>query len=526
MSAWDAVVVGAGVSGLAAGILLAEEGRKVLLLEQHKIPGGLLQRFRRKGIPFETGFHYIGGAGEGGPLRRYLRRLDVLDRIRLEPMDPEGFDEIVIPGRRFPIPQGVDRIRERLRAAFPAESAGIDRYFERLLAAVKHHDFFAFESEDLRSPEFPREPPRSLVQVLREEFRDPDLAAILAAHGGLYGVPADRSPFDAHSLLSYSYFHSAHGIEGGGDALAAALVARFRELGGELRLGKGVRSVGIRGRQVARVVAEGGEEFEPGLLVWTAHPRELLQRLDGDPVPSRHVRRIESIRSTHSAFLVHAVARGVPAPAARRNWMWFREPRDAWEEGGLWADSGALPTRMAILPCLALPEAPGDTVFQACIPLRAEDCAEGGTGRAREEWKLAVARRLVPIVEECVPAWAGRIEVVNVSTPRAMVRFVRSHEGSCYGLESSVECWGMARFPASLSTRGLLLVGQSMGLPGVLGSILSAFVGLGGIEGRLPDLYLELHRGDTTIRRAPPGQGVAHGHGESPHRDRGDLRRT
>lgn len=516
MSSFDVVVVGSGVSGLAAGILLSERGRRVLVLEQHRIPGGLLQRFRRKGIPFETGFHYIGGAGEGGPLRRYLRRLGVLDRIRLEPMDPDGFDEIVLPGRRFAFPQGVERSRARLKAEFPAEAGGVDRYFERMAASVGHHDFFAFESDALRARPFPREAPRTLEDVLRETVRDPGLAAILAAHGGLYGVPPIRSPFEAHALLFHSYLHSAHGIDGGGDALASALVARLRELGGEIRLGSGVRSVELRGRRVQRVTTEGGDAFEPGLLVWTAHPRELFQRIEGEALPVRHTRRVEAIRDTHSAILVHAVARGVPAPTARRNWLWFREPGVAREEVELWARESACPARVAVLPCLPIPEAPGDTVFQVCAPLRAEDAGGAGTGRAREGWKQAIAERLVPVVEECVPAWAGRIEIVNVSTPRAMVRFVRSHAGSCYGLESSVDCWGMARFPAGLGTRGLLLAGQSLGLPGVLGSILSAFLGVGGLEGRLPDLYLELHGDGPTI---PPAH---RGKAENAERERGD----
>lgn len=506
MSAIDAVVVGAGVSGLAAGILLAEGGRRVLVLEQHRIPGGLLQRFRRKGIPFETGFHYIGGAGEGGPLRRYLRRLGVLDRLRLVPMDGDGFDEVILPGRRFAYPRGVEEARDRLKAMFPAEAGGVDRYFERMLGAVSHHDFLAFESASLRPRQFDRGVPDTLEAVLREDVRDPDLAAILAAHGGLYGVPAGRSPFEAHALLSYSYLHSAHGIEGGGEALAAALVSRLRELGGEIRLGSGVRSVALGGRRVQGVVTEAGEAFEPGVLVWTAHPRELLGRIEGESLPARHTRRIGTIRDTHAAILLHGVARGVPAPAARRNWLWFREPAAALGEVAPWARGSDRPGRVAVLPCLPVPEAPGDTVFQACVPLLAEDAEEVGTGRAREAWKESVAARLLPIVEECVPAWSGRIEAVNVSTPRAMVRFTRSHAGSCYGLESSVDCWGTARFPAGLSTRGLLLAGQSLGLPGILGSALSAFLAVGSLDGRLPDLYLELRGGGPTIPPARRGQ--------------------
>ena len=83
-------------------------------------------------------------------------------------------------------------------------------------------------------------------------------AAVLASHGVLYGTPATRAHFDAHALITYSYYHSAHGVDGGGDALAAAFVARLKELGGTVRLGDGVAAVEIQGRRVRRIVTDAG----------------------------------------------------------------------------------------------------------------------------------------------------------------------------------------------------------------------------------------------------------------------------
>ncbi len=65
----DAIVVGAGLSGLVDAILLAETGRRVLVLEQHTIPGGYLQQFTRRGTVFDVGFHYLGSTDAGRPLR-------------------------------------------------------------------------------------------------------------------------------------------------------------------------------------------------------------------------------------------------------------------------------------------------------------------------------------------------------------------------------------------------------------------------------------------------------------------------
>ena len=60
---WDAIVIGSGISGMTAAAALAKKAAKVLLLEQHAVPGGLTQTFRRHEWTFATGVHYLAGVG-------------------------------------------------------------------------------------------------------------------------------------------------------------------------------------------------------------------------------------------------------------------------------------------------------------------------------------------------------------------------------------------------------------------------------------------------------------------------------
>lgn len=60
---WDTLVLGSGISGLAAAAALAHCGQRVLVLEQHTVAGGQTQTFQRQGWTFATGVHYIGGVG-------------------------------------------------------------------------------------------------------------------------------------------------------------------------------------------------------------------------------------------------------------------------------------------------------------------------------------------------------------------------------------------------------------------------------------------------------------------------------
>ncbi len=52
---YDAIIIGAGIGGLTAGCFLAQKGKKVLIVEQMKYPGGCICSFRHKGYYFDAG---------------------------------------------------------------------------------------------------------------------------------------------------------------------------------------------------------------------------------------------------------------------------------------------------------------------------------------------------------------------------------------------------------------------------------------------------------------------------------------
>ena len=57
---WDTIVIGSGMGGMTTAAMLASFGERVLVLEQHYVPGGYTHMFKRPGYQWDVGVHAVG----------------------------------------------------------------------------------------------------------------------------------------------------------------------------------------------------------------------------------------------------------------------------------------------------------------------------------------------------------------------------------------------------------------------------------------------------------------------------------
>mgnify|MGYP000251524455 CR=1 FL=1 len=103
---YDVVIIGSGLGGLECAHILSRAGLHVLLLERGTQAGGCLQSYKRQGLSFDTGFHYVGGLDEGQPLHSAFKCLGLLS-LPWHRLDT-CFDQVTIENRTFAFAQGYD----------------------------------------------------------------------------------------------------------------------------------------------------------------------------------------------------------------------------------------------------------------------------------------------------------------------------------------------------------------------------------------------------------------------------------
>ncbi len=132
---YDVIIIGAGLAGLTAGAKLSKSGKKVLLVEQHYIPGGCATTFKRKGFLFEVGLHEMDGLHQQDMKTKVFNDLDVFSHVDFLKV-PE-FYRFVYKDYNIVIPHNPDKAKAVLLANFPNEQTAIDAYFYQILNAKK-----------------------------------------------------------------------------------------------------------------------------------------------------------------------------------------------------------------------------------------------------------------------------------------------------------------------------------------------------------------------------------------------------
>ncbi len=246
---YDVLIIGAGMSGLAAGIRCAYFDKRVCILERHYAFGGLNSYYKLGGREFDVGLHavtnYVPPEVRAAPLPKLLRQL----RLTREDFDlrPQGYSEIRFPGRRLRFSNDVALLIDEVSREFPDDT---DR-FRRLIEMIRAHD-------DARLDH----PYRSARATLADHLSEPMLIEMLLCPVMYYGSAEEHDmDFTAFVTLFKSILLEGFARPRGGvRTIVKALVRKFRGCGGTLRMSCGVERLLVEGNRVASVHLQSGEE--------------------------------------------------------------------------------------------------------------------------------------------------------------------------------------------------------------------------------------------------------------------------
>lgn len=483
---FDAVVIGAGLGGLACAAYMVRHGLRPLVIEKHNIPGGYATSFNRlmdgRSLTCEVSLHAI--SLQSPSTRKLLEDVGVWDKLTPAP-HPEAWSAH-FPGLTFDVPAkaGLAGFEARLLERFPESRQEIAAYFavwKKLSEEMGQLD----KGQGLADKSaFPKLFPtlwdirdKTLAEVMDPLVKNPAVRAVLGQSCGYYGLPPSK-------LSAFYYlWPTAQYLEYGGDylkgssqSLSDALAQVVTEGGGQVLLDSRVRSVVVEKGRAVGVVLDDGQRFDARAVVCNGAVPELFgSMLPQDVLPRDKRQALDALRPSMGTVVVWLGLKQDVKSLFRTGSASFYPSFDL-EKG--YAATQACDIENCSFSAVCYDNLVPDfspkgtsTVSLVCLSgyepwRRFEADYLAGRKDAYRAFKAEVTRRLIARAEAAaIPGLSSMIGMQDSATPLTNLRFTANTQGAIYGFDQIPGNSFMSRLPNTTGVEGLFLA-SAWGNPG------------------------------------------------------------
>ena len=463
----DVLIIGSGVGGLTAGIILSKLNRQVTVVERNPLAGGLMRSYVRSGVECPVGVHYMGSLDRGQPLSRMWDYLGVTTSIPVERLGANGVvDRYIFDDFVFDLPEGIDAFEHNLSQAFPLEQTQIKMIMDDLRQVSR-----SLSSLDmLISPEMNFLSPENFESMGERLMRvgcSTRLLSVLGVPSTLIGVPLKDCPAFYYYMTLASYLLSSWRLTCSGSRMADAFVSRLKSLGGDVVTGDGVDRIMTESGRVKGVILQSGRVLGATTVIAAVHPQTLVAMLPGDALRPSYAERVNELENTKGLFSVSIAVDADAHEALSYNiYQLYTDEYGALGHGIFHQlrDSGQ----------------PGINILSMITTSSIEEwrnweqTTSGRRGRSYAEAKADKARFFIDEASKLFGNLRG-MKILDIYTPLTIRDRVNSPGGSAYGILRSTRQLIKAASLRRTSVGGLFLAGQNSLAPGIMGTMLGSF---------------------------------------------------
>jgi phytoene dehydrogenase-like protein len=500
---YDIIVIGGGLGGLTAAGLVAQAGRKTLLIERNRDVGGAASTYSAGGLVVEASLHETSNPRDPiDPKHPVLARLGVLDQVEWLPTGAIYEVRGGPVGEPFVLPEGFAQARGALVGRFPSARAGISSVLsemERISTALgtlsKGREAFRNPSEGLlalaRLGPLIRGWRLSVAERFRHDFgEDEAVKCALAANLAYYHDDPDSLWWVLFAVAQGGYLGSGGCyIRGGSQRLSHALAQALKSAGGEILLGRTVTAINIDGKGhpsgVVHEHCEGGERAEARapVVITNAAPAVAANMLP-QQARERFWAPYAGRRLSISLFSLTFGLSSRPSEIGLKSYStillpkWMRRLADHRRCGELMAHMpGEDMPLMVIIDYSAIDSGFGGPPFPVSVVGVDRTANWAGLDGAaydakRNSWRDAI----LGAIDREFPGFAAKVVASLFSTASTVSTYLNAPEGAIYGFEPkppSTPIWtGPERSPDT-AIPGLYLASSYAGSGGFTGAILA-----------------------------------------------------
>jgi phytoene dehydrogenase-like protein len=443
------LIIGSGLSGLAAAIRYARFSPDVLILEKHSRIGGLNSFFYRNGNLIETGLHaitnYADPRDKRAPLNLLFRQLK-LHRKQLD-FHEQIQSEIFFSNRKSLLfSNNFELFYEEVLKKFPRSACG----FKNLLAAIKSYD--PFLPTDFKSAK----------KFLFEHLADRLLADMIICPLMYYGSSIENDMDLGQFVIMFRaiFLEGMFRPHGTMKDFLDLLLDHYQQLGGKIRLQSPVVKILHENDIILGVRLDNGEEIQSNMILSTIGYEETITLLDQETT-NTFANRLGFFESIFQLPLSCRPKLPIDRTIIFYNTaekFIYERPRDRVD-----LNSGVI----------CFPANFQGLEPQGYFEIRTTHLANYFNWRSLQNdraaylaEKVKTARQSTETIEKIIGNFSSNVVYEDSFTPLTIERFVAKKEGAIYGSPQKLK-------NGKMGYKNLFLAGTDQGFLGIIGSMLS-----------------------------------------------------
>ncbi len=452
---YDAVIIGAGMSGLAAGIRLANYGKNVCILEKHSIPGGLNSYYQRGPYALDVGLHALTNfAKKGektGPLGKVIKQLKIsYDDLKLL---EQKSSQVKFPGFELTFSNNPQDLIESVFTAFPSETDG----FLKLIETVKTYNPFLAQESFL-----------SAKSVVAEFIKNKTLREMIFTPILIYGSASENDiDFPQFVIMFKSLFlEGLSKPEGGVRTIINLLTKKAQEVGLQIFYKNPVKNILQKNGKIIGLTLANGETIETENIFSSAGYGETLHLL-GEEISDSILGKL-SFCETLMIF--------DQKPKIDSTLIFYNENEDyLYQKPSLTFD----PTSAVL--CFPNNYQSDDLNFGMVrvTSIANFELWENMEKKDYLEEKSKVFKNAYGLFQKNDKNFKGNLLFSDVFTPKTIKKFTSHLGGAVYGSPLKTK-------DGRTKIKGLFLIGTDQGFLGIIGSLLSG-ISMANLHGLMGD---------------------------------------
>ncbi len=460
---------------MTMSLLLGLLGKRVLLLEKAPYMGGSMRRFSSGGIPYDVGFHFVGGLHDKGMLSDMLRVLGLWNSLEPRFLDVDRGGSFIIKDKLYNFPIGKERVQNGLTSYFPGQASAIERYFQMV-----HEVCAKTDNMDLRhlttfgksqSYDFV-----SLKSVLDDLTDSAELKTLLSGYCMCHGTRPSEISFANHARICRDFYLSIARVKSGGDGLIKAFEEAFSRVSVDVVCGTTIdECLDVDRAKVRRLLLTNGAEVTFESCIFAIHPKQILDILPQAKLRKALIHRVEEFQSSCSFFAAFGTRTGKGSKGADSIMGMFSSTNmDAMLDAEHPDDTAIL-----LLRTEEMVKGKNMQVFTALEPSFCQDTEAWADSKATKreaayyDYKEKKTRRMEQYLKDYFETEGEKFEIKTSSSMLTYRDYLLSPDGSAYGIKQLI---GQFNLFGRLPLRNMYVIGQSALLPGVAGAMMSAFI--------------------------------------------------